>query len=170
MRRRALAALLLATAACRHEPSAPAAAPTAVAVPAPGPRAPLAPSPSPPDDQLVGEAPDGNPTSDTVTIKLVADPARKARVFWGRKDLGLAPLELQRPRGSGPLDLVVVTPGALTLHTRVFTDHDDKLALRLYAESEAPTLLGYRADEDPATKPPPDAPDASKRKGGRVAP
>ena len=143
--------LVLAVVACRREPSAAApAAPVApVAVPRPAPAV-----ASSADDQLVGEAPESNPTSETVTIKLVVDPARKARVFWGRKDLGLAPLELTRPRGSGPLDLVVVTPGALTLHTRVFTDRDDKLALRLYAANEAETLLGYRADEDPALKPP----------------
>ena len=151
---RALVVLVLAVAACRRAP--PAAAPAA---PAPAPRpAPAPVAASSADDQLVGEAPESNPTSETVTIKLVVDPARKARVFWGRKDLGLAPLELTRPRGSGPLDLVVVAPGALTLHTRVFTDRDDKLALRLYAANEAETLLGYRADEDPALKPPPKPP------------
>jgi hypothetical protein len=64
-------------------------------------------------------------------------------VLWGRKDLGLAPLEITRPRGSGPLDLVVVAPGYLPLHVRAFTDRDDKIAPRLYAESEAPSLLGY---------------------------
>ena len=147
---RALVVLVLVAAACRRAPPAAApAAPVSVA------RSALAPAPaSSAADELVGEAPESNPTSETVTIKLVVDPARKARVFWGRKDLGLAPLELTRPRGSGPLDLVVVTPGALTLHTRVFTDRDDKLALRLYAANEAETLLGYRADEDPALKPP----------------
>jgi hypothetical protein len=116
---------------------------------------PPAPKPSAPpqveaaDEPLVAEAPEANPSSETVTIKLVADPNRKARVFWGRKDLGLAPLELQRPRGSGPMDILVVAPGALPLHTRVFTDRDDKLSLRLYAESEAPNLLGYRPPEEP---------------------
>ncbi len=107
---------------------------------------------APPEDDLVTETPESNPTSETVTIKLVADQARKARVFWGRKDLGFAPLELQRPRGSGPLDLVVVAPGALTLHTRVYTDRDDKLALRLYAESEAPNMLGYHAPVEDSAK------------------
>jgi hypothetical protein len=164
------AALLLgvvATVACRRPPAegAPPVAP-ATAPPASAARGPAAVSPSVADD-LVGEAPESNPTSETVTIKLVADPARKARVFWGRKDLGLAPLELQRPRGSGPLDLVVVTPGALTLHTRVYTDRDDKLALRLVAESDAPTLLGYHA---PAEPPIPGAADAAKRKTGAQKP
>ena len=160
---RAFFALALASlVACRRPPSgaAPTAPPHAdepsppVAT-APGSPPPRAAASAPPaEDDLVGEAPENNPTSETVTIKLVADPARKARVFWGRKDLGLAPLELTRPRHSGPLDLVVVAPGALPLHTRVFTDRDDKLALRLYAESEAPALLGYHPpDPAPITKP-----------------
>jgi hypothetical protein len=161
--RASLALALGSLVACGRAPSgaAPAAPPHAdepsplLAAPASPPRAPA--SAAPAEDDLVGEAPENNPASETVTIKLVADPARKARVFWGRKDLGLAPLELTRPRHSGPLDLVVIAPGALTLHTRVFTDRDDKLALRLYAESEAPALLGYH---------PPDPTDAGKTKGG----
>jgi hypothetical protein len=107
---------------------------------------------APPDDELIEEAPESNPTSETVKIKLVADPQRKARVAWGRKDLGFAPLEIERPRGSGPLDLVVTAPGALTLHTRVYTDRDDKLALRLYGESEGPSVLGYHAPDPNPTK------------------
>src|SRR3954470_16054649 len=94
-------------------------------------------------DALPPESPDPHPDAGTVSIKLIVDQKKKARVYWGRKDLGLAPLELQRPRNSGPLDLVVVAPGYLPLHTRVFTDRDDKLALRLYSESEAPSILGY---------------------------
>ena len=35
----------------------------------------------------------------TVTLKLVADTRRQAHVFWGRKDLGLAPLDVTRPSG-----------------------------------------------------------------------
>jgi hypothetical protein len=78
-----------------------------------------------------------------VTIKLVVDVRWKAHVFWGRKDLGVAPLEIQRPRGSGPLDLLIVADNALPLHTRVFTDRDGSLAVRLYGDSEASELLGY---------------------------
>ncbi|HVZ74093.1 MAG TPA: hypothetical protein VHJ20_17060 [Polyangia bacterium] len=102
---------------------------------------------SPDEEHLVEETPEANPTSEMITIKLVAEASRKARVFWGRKDLGFAPLELQRPRGSGPLDLLVVAPGALPLHTRVYTDRDDKLSLRLVNEADAPSLLGYHAPQ-----------------------
>jgi hypothetical protein len=89
-----------------------------------------------------------------VTIKLLADASRKAHVFWGRKDLGLAPLEIRRPRGSGPLDLLVIAPGFLPLHTRAFTDRDDTLSLRLYDEAAAGGLLGHpvgAADPAPAS-------------------
>ena len=79
----------------------------------------------------------------TVTIKLVADARRQAHVFWGRKDLGVAPVEIVRPRGSAPLDLTIQAPGCLPLHTRAFTDRDDTLSLRLYTEREATGLPGY---------------------------
>jgi hypothetical protein len=153
-------ALALAAApACGRAPTHDVPAPEVAPLAAPArPSVPAAPSTAaaPVEAPLVEEVPEGDPRSETVTIKLVADPARKAHVFWGRKDLGLAPLEVTRPRGSGPLDLVVVTPGALTLHTRVFTDRDDKLALHLYAEDAGPTLLGYRPDDVPDdAKPPP---------------
>ena len=48
---------------------------------------------------------DDRADADTVTIKLIADARRQAHVYWGRKDLGVAPLEIVRPRGSAPLDL-----------------------------------------------------------------
>jgi hypothetical protein len=104
-------------------------------------------SPAPPDDNDDDDrepaAPAGGPLPQ-VKIRLSVDAHWKAHVFWGRKDLGIAPLEIQRPRGSGPLDLLIVADDALPLHTRVFTDRDSALAVRLYGESEAPDLLGYR--------------------------
>lgn len=149
-RRASLASCLFAVAACArasHTSPAPSEAPPAVASRAVEPAAPASTTVAPSDDDLVEETPEANPKSETITIKLVAEASRKARVFWGRKDLGLAPLELQRPRGSGPMDLLVIAPGALPLHTRVYTDRDDKLTLRLFSEGEAPSMLGYRADE-----------------------
>ena len=96
-------------------------------------------------------------SAETVTIKLIAEARRQARVTWGRKDLGMAPLEIVRPRGSAPLDLLIVAPGHLPLHTRVFTDRNDTLALRLYTEREAAVLPGFSSNRDrapsPATKP-----------------
>jgi len=106
----------------------------------------------------------GDPTSssppiadapvETVTITLSVDPPKRARVLWGAKDLGLAPLEIRRPRGSGPLDLELRAPGFLTWHTRAFTDRNERIAIRMLPEAEAPRVLGYR--------PPPDAPTGAK--------
>jgi hypothetical protein len=95
------------------------------------------------------DAVDAGASVEKVTIKVIVDQKRQAHVWWGRKDFGVAPLEIVRPKSSGPLDLQVLAPGCLPLHTRVFTDHDEKIALRLYSESEAPGLLGYRASERP---------------------
>jgi len=114
-------------------------------------------APAPPVPVFVEEddadvAPAAHP--DTVTLRLVADGKRKAQVFWGRKLLGIAPLEIKRPRRSGPLDLLIVAPGSLPLHTRVFTDRDETLVLRLHGEKEAPGLLGYRRDGREGGAPP----------------
>ncbi len=79
-------------------------------------------------------------------IKVIVDARRQAHVTWGRKDFGVAPLEIERPRNSGPLDLVVVAPGYLPLHARALTDRDEVLSLRLYSAAEAPQLLGYRPE------------------------
>ena len=100
-----------------------------------------------PDLPLSDEAPEppvsGSAAGPQVTVKVLADANRKAHVFWGRKDLGVAPLEIRRPRGSGPLDLLVLAPGFLPLHTRAFTDHDETLSVRLYDEEAASSLLGH---------------------------
>ncbi|HET6280788.1 MAG TPA: hypothetical protein VFH73_07480 [Polyangia bacterium] len=153
-----------------HLPPAPAvpaqAMPPAAAMQAPEPAPPPGPAAAPlpavtestaavtvTDDgtPLLQDERDKNPRSETVTIKILAEPRRQARVFWGRKELGVAPLEVQRPRNSGPLELLVLAPDCLPLHTRVFTDRDDKLWLRLYRKEEAPQVLGYRLE--PAAPP-----------------
>ncbi|HXJ18915.1 MAG TPA: hypothetical protein VMT03_01680 [Polyangia bacterium] len=123
--------------ACRSRQPPPAPAP-----PPPEP-APVAAAPEPP---LPDEAPEPltpDPARGEVTIKLVGDANRKAHVLWGRKDFGQLPLEIRRPRGSGPMDLIVTAPGTLPLHTRVFTDRDETLGLRLYDEDGAHGLLGF---------------------------
>ena len=72
------------------------------------------------------------------------DRPKCAHVFWGVKDLGEAPIEIRRPRGSGPMDLMVRCAGTLTVHTRVFTDRDDRIAIHLFREGEAASVFGYR--------------------------
>jgi hypothetical protein len=102
------------------------------------------------DETLVGEERERDPWSDTIKVKVLVAERRQAHVFWGRKDFGVAPLEIERPRNSGPLDLVVIAPGYLPYHARAFTDRDDTISVHLYSAAEAPQLLGYRASEVPA--------------------
>jgi hypothetical protein len=101
------------------------------------------------ESSLIGEERERDPRSDMIKIKVMVDARRQAHVIWGRKDFGLAPLEIERPRNSGPLDLVVVAPGYLPHHARAFTDRDDVVSLRLYSAAEAPQMLGYRSSDLP---------------------
>ena len=66
-----------------------------------------------PEPEPPMEAPRPDAAPEMVTIKLLADQRAQAHVFWGRKELGIAPLEVMRPRGSGPLDLLVLAEGYL---------------------------------------------------------
>ena len=139
-----VAALAVATIGCSSRGGGTGGArqgrdPAGEAAVSPGP----APAAAPVYDDLEPAASDDRADAGTVTIKLLADARRQAHVFWGRKDLGVAPLEIARPRGSAPLDLTIQAPDCLPLHTRVFTDRDDTLSLRLYTEREAAGLPGY---------------------------
>jgi hypothetical protein len=149
--------LLLAAlhvAACSGSASrAPGAAADGGAAVSPAAVAPPPPPPPPLPDDLEPEPEPAPASTETVTIKLIADARRQARVTWGRKDLGMAPLEIVRPRGSAPLDLLIVAPGYLPLRTRVFTDRNDVLALRLYTEREASVLSGFSSNRDKAPSP-----------------
>lgn len=107
------------------------------------------------DDDLKSEEREANPRSETVKIKLVVVPAVDAVVWWGGKKLGVAgkaTLEIERPRASGPMDVTVRAQGFLPYHTRLFTDRDDRLSVRLVRPEEAVGMLGYR----PATGPKPE--------------
>lgn len=104
--------------------------------------------------------------SATVRIVVTVLPStKKAMVFWGKKRLGViaqhAPLVVQRPRDSGPLDLVVKSDGCLPVQTRAYTFGDSKLAVKLTPVEEKNTLLGYREE-----LPPPDAGAPGEPDGG----
>lgn len=111
-----------------------------------------------PNDQLLREAvatrkppapaprvPEDAAPVDMVTIHVLVEPPQRAHVIWGAKDFGLGPLDIRRPRGSGPLELLVRAPGYLTLHTRAFTERDSTLSVHLVPEAEASRFPGYQA-------------------------
>lgn len=112
--------------------------------------------PSVADEDLKTEEAEANPRSETVKIRISVDPSRAAQVYWGHKNLGRPPIEIERPRSSGPLDLVIKAPGFLPMHTRAFTDRDDKVSVRLRTEREAVGMLGWkRPQATPSPSPSP---------------
>ena len=96
------------------------------------------------------------PPSNMVRIVFTVLPSstKKATVTWGKKRLGIiaphAPLIVQRPRDSGPLDVVVRADGCVPVQTRAYTFEDSKVAVKLTPNDQKNTLLGYR-EELPAT-------------------
>src|SRR5512141_654224 len=171
---RALVLVLLVTACTRSSPSrtASSAAPASVSAPVTVPARPAT-SPLPvavepvresvseaakiADDDLKTEEHEANPYSENVTLKLSVSPPAKAVVMWGARTVArLAPgsmdADIQRPRGSGPVDLEIRADGYLPYHTRLYTDRDEKTNVRLYRSEDAPGLFGYRRTINPSDK------------------
>jgi hypothetical protein len=97
----------------------------------------------------------------TVKITLITVPTQKrVFVFWGKKRLGLIaphqPLIIQRPRDSGPLDLIFQCEGFVPVQTRAYTFGDSKVAVKLTPIDQKNTLLGYREEVPPEAAPAPD--------------
>ena len=89
-----------------------------------------------------------------VRIVLTVVPNnKKATVSWGKKKLGVIaqhqPLIIQRPRDSGPLDLIVRSDGCVTVQTRAYTFADNKVAVKLTPLDQKNTLLGFREELPP---------------------
>jgi len=109
---------------------------------------------------------------DTVRILIQTVPPRKASVRWGGKSLGTIPaprpLVVERPRDSGPLDLVIRAAGYLPVHTRAYTFNDSRVAVKLTSPAEKNKLFGYRQELPP--NPDGGAPDALPPAGGHPAP
>jgi len=166
---RTVVALILLAAACDRPPPAAPPAPVRSAPSSPHPPAAVVPPPAaPPPAAPANEAPaegdlraeerDSNPRSEMVKVKVIVTPAARGTVHWGRKKLadlqpGRMTMETQRPRNSGPLDLVIRADGFLPHHVRVFTDRDDKLSVQLVRPEQASAMLGYRRSPDPAPAP-----------------
>lgn len=112
-------------------------------------------NPTPPLPVGVAAPPPVNvPPPANVKIVFTINPStKKAMVFWGKKRLGIiaphAPLVVQRPRDSGPLDVVVKSDGYVPVQTRAYTFGDTKVAVKLTQLDQKNTLLGYREELPP---------------------
>jgi hypothetical protein len=137
---------------------------------APPPPAPA--TPANPDGGLPGAAP-----SPRVKVIFQTVPPEKAFVKWGKKTLGAIrgpkkPLIVERPRDSGPMDVVIRAQGFLPVHTRAYTFTDNRVNVKLTPLEEKKTLLGYREElpdagaPDGGVAPAPAAPGAAPRDAG----
>jgi glucose/arabinose dehydrogenase len=104
-----------------------------------------------PSQALAGPPPKPLPTKIKI---IVRSKPEKALVFWGRKKLGETPVTLERPRDSGPVDLIVRGDGFFPVHTRAYTFRTEVLYVKLTKLEDRMTLFGAKRD---ANEPPPGA-------------
>jgi hypothetical protein len=125
----------------------------------PAPPAPLA-APAPPvppvppaGGDAVTETKEAPTTSPTVRIVFKVVPPNIATVTWGNKRLGIikpkAPVIIERPRDSGPMDVVFKSNGYVTVHTRVYTFTNSTLAVKLTPLDKKNTIYGFREEAPP---------------------
>jgi hypothetical protein len=96
--------------------------------------------------------PDAGPPaelSSKVKIVFQTIPPEKATVIWGKKSIGLIrgknkPLIIERPRDSGPMDVLIKAQGYIPVHSRAYTFSDTKLYVKITKVEEKKTLFGYR--------------------------
>lgn len=115
----------------------------------------LEPEPAPDEADPTTNEDAGAP--ENVRLQVRVGPV-DAEVFWGVKRLGVVkraePLEIVRPKHSGPMDLVIRAAGFVPHHTRLFTDRDDRVTIDLVRPSAAPGLVEWKV-KAPATRLPP---------------
>jgi hypothetical protein len=147
------ASLIFAMSACSHgthvepgEPREPNARPT---------EAPLTDAGVAPG--VAGQNPEARPDPSAITPP--SPPARvkimvrtnppKVFVHWGKKKLGLTPLNFERPRDSGPVDLVLRLQGYFPVRTRAYTVKNDLVAVKMVKLENRMTVFGAKQELPP---------------------
>ena len=123
--------------------------------PTPARAAESAPASAPPTSAAPSATAASTAASANVRIELTTTPPLHASVSWGNTRLGRItpqePLVIERPRDSGPLDVIVRAVGFLPVHTRAHTFADNKLQVKMTRPDQKSSLLGYRAPIDAGT-------------------
>jgi hypothetical protein len=157
----ALLACAATLGACHHplpettettQPPAVAAAPPAT------PPASQAPVPATPGAAPVPPPPPPPPAK--IRILVRSNPS-KAEVRWGRKKLGITPLAIERPRDSGPVDLILRDDGYLPVHVRAYTFRNDAFTVHLTKVEDELTLFGAKQPAEVTATGPVPAPPGS---------
>lgn len=90
----------------------------------------------------------GPPLSPNVKLTFSTYPPRRASVSWGAKRLGFIdrgrPLVVERPRDSGPLDVIIRAQGYLPVHARAYTFNDATVEVRITPVEKKETLYGFQ--------------------------
>lgn len=90
----------------------------------------------------------GKPLSPNVNVTFRTYPNRRASVMWGGKRLGFIdrgkPLVVERPRDSGPLDVVIRSPGFVPVHVRAYTFDDNTVDVKITPNDKKDTIFGYK--------------------------
>jgi hypothetical protein len=132
-----------------EQPSAPPAAPAPAAVVPPPAAVPIRGSAATSFDAGVAPATELRPTA---RITFATIPSTHATVIWGKRTLGLIdpkqPLVVERPRDSGPLDVIIRAPGYMPVQTRAQTFGDSRVTVKLTTPAQKNTLVGYREPID----------------------
>lgn len=92
-------------------------------------------------DAGTADTPVVDPENVTITIRTLPSGAR---IYYGKRMLGEAPIKITRKRDSGPMDLMVRRGGYFPVATRAYTFKDDIVIARLTHRDNASTLLGYK--------------------------
>jgi hypothetical protein len=140
-------ALTLST-SCARPPAPPPQTqpiPTQAAEAEPAAAAPATPAVAPPANAPTAAAVPVKPRPQKVKI-IVRSAPPKSLVFWGKKKLGETPVTLERPRDSGPVDLVVKSDGFFPLHTRAYTFRNDTIYAKLTKLEDRMSLFGAKHD------------------------
>lgn len=77
----------------------------------------------------------------------------KAFVTWGKKKLGPTPLTIERPRDSGPVDLVIRASGYFPVHTRAYTVKNDTIGVKLVRLQDRMSVFGAKQEIPADTAP-----------------
>ena len=105
---------------------------------------------APTTETPTGAAPKAPPPKIKIIVRVGKGGPDKPLVFWGKKKLGETPVTLERPRDSGPVDLVVRGEGYFPVHTRAYTFKNDVLYVHMTKLEDRMTLFGAKRDVNEA--------------------
>jgi len=88
-----------------------------------------------------------------VKIMIRTNPPKGIWVFWGKKKLGMTPLNIERPRDSGPVDLVLRAQGFFPMHTRAYTTKNDLIGIKMIKLTDRMAIYGAKQEIPPETPP-----------------